>query len=92
MSENLQNDEEKRKFLMDILLKFEFVLPKGNKFFQQNASYLLPLLFPNKKPKQVIINDTKLEEIRRTNEWKIEYQLPFKPPSLWKMLFLKLRK
>eukprot|EP01091_Cochliopodium_minus_P008761 TRINITY_DN2038_c0_g2_i1.p1 TRINITY_DN2038_c0_g2~~TRINITY_DN2038_c0_g2_i1.p1 ORF type:complete len:804 (-),score=252.31 TRINITY_DN2038_c0_g2_i1:749-3160(-) len=68
-------------------------------------TYIVPLLFPPSKPKRAIqsdifeVNNLKKEEkeekregISKKNfEWILSYHLPFKPSSIWKRLFLRIR-
>lgn len=55
-------------------------------------NYLVPLLFPDYKPKNMKIENQSFEEIERNFEWECDYKLNFQPSSVWKILFLKLRK
>ena len=89
-------DKKKRSFLKDLLVKYDLVIPKTkvDVFSQSTQSYLIPFLFPNKKPDKILLFDNKIDpkEIKTDQEWNIKYFLPFKPSSMWKILFLKIRK
>lgn len=96
----LGEDNEKLNFLRNILLKFDLILPiekktidrsfRGN--FLVSQTYIVPFLFPFHKPKTVMINGVKLKKIEKRQEWKVTYYFDFKPSSVWKLLFLRLRK
>ena len=85
---------ENRKFLLNILVKFNLILPKNKIIFlEDNQRYMIPFLFPETKPKKIILNGSKkIDEFERNFHWKVIYFLPFKPSSVWKMLFLRIRK
>eukprot|EP01091_Cochliopodium_minus_P007897 TRINITY_DN17790_c0_g1_i1.p1 TRINITY_DN17790_c0_g1~~TRINITY_DN17790_c0_g1_i1.p1 ORF type:complete len:383 (+),score=112.10 TRINITY_DN17790_c0_g1_i1:98-1246(+) len=90
-----KENKEKRDSLKILMIKFDLILPKLKyKHFNENPQYyLIPFLFPNKKPQRIILNgNVEPKKIKRNFEWKINYQLKFKPSSMWKMLFLKIRK
>ena len=55
-------------------------------------NYLVPLLFPDIKPRNIKIENQCFEEIEKNFEWECDYKLCFHPSSVWKILFLKLRK
>ena len=76
------------KFLVDFLVKFEFILPKTRIHFfnKDKQSYIIPFLFPENKPTEIILKSgEKLKTVERNFEWTIEYQLSFKPSSMWKV-------
>ena len=89
----MYEDNEKRKYLIDIMNELEFFLPRGNLEIQRDSKYIVPLLFPKIRPNELILsNGQDVKIINRTHQWIIRYKIPFNPPSLWKILFLKLRK
>ena len=59
MQENVIMNEkkEKKSFLLEILVKFDFLLLKGRQKFEEGKEakkkqqYLVPLLFPKNKPR-----------------------------------------
>ena len=88
---------EKKRFLIDLLVKYDLILSKRkiervdlNKNIEKDFFYLIPFLFPEKKPPKKFIEN--FEKQKRNEEWEIKYFLPFKPSSMWKILFLKIRK
>lgn len=84
-------------YLKAFLSEFDFVLPKGKMHFEKGKMiekiqyYLVPLLFPYKKPSKIVLFNGKISNFKRNHQWNIKYLLPFKPSSIWKILFLKLR-
>ena len=83
-------DKVKKRFLKNLLIKFDLILPKKKvEFLKNNQLYLVPFLFPNEKPNRTILlkGSTRIEDFTRNFEWKIEYHLPFKPTSMWKVCF-----
>jgi hypothetical protein len=65
-------------FLTSFLCDFDFILPKGklnfeeNKMIEKKQYYLVPLLFPYKKPKDISLSNGKLFEFKRDHEWIIQ--------------------
>ena len=91
------NNIEKKRFLIDLLVKYDLILPKRkiekidlNKFIEFDYFYLVPFLFPEEKPSPIYFE--RFHQQKRNEEWEIKYFLPFKPSSMWKILFLKIRK
>lgn len=68
-------------FLTSFLCDFDFILPKGklnfepNKIIEKKQYYLVPLLFPYKKPKDITLCNGKIYEFKRDHEWTIQYIL-----------------
>eukprot|EP01091_Cochliopodium_minus_P008760 TRINITY_DN2038_c0_g1_i1.p1 TRINITY_DN2038_c0_g1~~TRINITY_DN2038_c0_g1_i1.p1 ORF type:complete len:1330 (-),score=374.41 TRINITY_DN2038_c0_g1_i1:37-3537(-) len=89
---------KKMNFMIKILINLDLVFPKQRiergeeKNENPKQTYSIPLLFPSLRPKQLIRGKLKMKEITKKKEWKIKYNLPFKPSSMWKMLFLRIRK
>ena len=86
---------KKRKFLMDLLVKYDLIVPKGKVvLIDSDKYYLIPFLFSEEKPIKIFLENgqTIMDDINRNEEWKIKYFLPFKTSSMWKVLFLKIRK
>ena len=84
-------DQKKHNYLIDLLVKYSFVLPKGrgkftnDRFANLKQNYLVPLLFPVNKPHQIILQgNIKIEQVVSKHEWTVQYELPFKPSSMWK--------
>ena len=85
--------KENVKFVLTLLSQFNFVIPKKKqsftqygKYFETKREYIVPLFFPEKPPLMMEILD-----VQFCNEWKITYYLPFKPSSIWKLLFMRIR-
>ena len=50
-----------------------------DKFDIQKQQYIIPFLFPHKKPYQIQVEDgVNIEEINRNYEWVINYEFNFK--------------
>lgn len=102
---NCQSDLKKKDFMVEILVKFDFLLLKGRQKFDKNKytvskrDYLIPLLFPKCKPFPLLLSNPHLlvenqkdsSLLQKSEQWKMLYYLPFKPSALWKMLFIRLR-
>ena len=92
-------ERPKRQFIIDLLIKFEFFLPKekqsfsNDKHVNKKQQYIVPLLFPVTKPPFVRLFGGKvaLSRLIRENVWNVQYELPFKPSSIWKMLNVRIR-
>lgn len=84
-----------KNFLFDLLLSFEMVFPKGKINYNQNSSFkqtfIVPLLFPPSRPKQILNLELFNNNLQKNFEWILVYHLPFKPSSIWKRLFLRIR-
>jgi hypothetical protein len=82
---------QKISFVKNILLNFNFLLPKKREFSIENLlekqEFIVPLLFANLPP----LNLQKYKQKKRNFEWKINYQLSFEPSSIFKTVFLRLR-
>ena len=105
LGEEFKNDSKKKEFVVEILVKFDFLLLKGRQKFDVNdkyavsqREYLIPLLFPKHIPRLILRNDQNENEngklstqIEKKNNVVNKYYLPFKPSALWKMLFIRLR-
>ena len=96
--EKMQNYLEKMKIMKRILSSFDLVFPKKKIQLgesEKESSYSVPFLFPFFKPDyyhNIVLHGKKcLNEIKKKNEWKVKYYFKFKPSSIWKILFLKIR-
>ena len=90
-------DPKKRKFLIQLLIDYDLILPdkidRGEtKESYENQSYLVPFLFPDAHPKKIILCGKIVEDVKTQQEWIISYSLIFKPFAMWKFLFLRVRK
>ena len=92
---------KKKCFVEEIMIRFDFILLEGrhyvDRYSVRNQNYFVPLLFPNNKPQQFLLEDKNGNQIeyfqlKLKREWSMEYYLPFKHSSFWKILFVKLRK
>lgn len=76
INEILGNDYtniEKRKFLVDLLVRYDLILSKKRvQFFDKKQYYLIPFLFPEVKPSKMFLENGKysIEELERNEEWK----------------------
>ena len=98
-------DEKKRELIVQILIKFDFILKrdtrkeKTKQKEKTTKKYLVPIFFPNEKPKSIVLfnpenqleNGKEISLITKKIEWNINYYLPFKPSALWKIFFITLR-
>jgi hypothetical protein len=104
LGENFSGDLDKKDFLVEILVKFDFLLLRGrrsfdlkDKYASSKRQYLIPLLFPKHKPSISISenNDDEIlkgsSEIKKINEWKYYYFLPVKTKKK-NFLFLNQKK
>jgi hypothetical protein len=93
--EKMQNYIEKMKIMKRILSSFDLIFPKKRIRIgesEKEGSYSVPFLFPFNKPDFIILHGRILKnEVKRKNEWKINYYFFFKPSSMWKLLFLRIR-
>ena len=89
-----ESEEYLRKieFLKKILGNFDLILPKERIERDQDKNnvpkqkYLVPFLFPFKKPKEIVLKGgLRLRELKIRREWNVQYFFPFKPSSMWKM-------
>eukprot|EP01091_Cochliopodium_minus_P002654 TRINITY_DN12503_c0_g1_i1.p1 TRINITY_DN12503_c0_g1~~TRINITY_DN12503_c0_g1_i1.p1 ORF type:complete len:650 (+),score=189.93 TRINITY_DN12503_c0_g1_i1:590-2539(+) len=98
------NDEKNKFSLMleykeafqKILIILNILIPKIEileKSLEEDHSnrYLISLLFPFEKPKELILSGNLRAKDIKMEEWKMKYSLPFKPCTMWKPLFIKLR-
>ena len=98
---------EKKLFLMNLLSQINLISPtkrlnqiiKGKTILHQRI-FILPLLFSSQKSSSFsssLNNATigyslkDLDDIVFENEWIVDYFLPFKPSTVWKLLFTKIR-
>ena len=87
----LEDKTNTKEFLFNLLSKFDLVLPMGkskfvgDRFALRNQTYIIPFLFPLTKPSNIP------QPERKRCRWRVQYLLPFKPSSLWKLLFLRIR-
>ena len=94
---NTEIDVNDSKFLSNLLARYDFFLPtqkmnylKTGNSLTTKQKYIIPLLFPRRKPSTLISrNDKEIEKIKYFNEWIVNYFLPFEPSSLWRTLFLR---
>ena len=94
---NTEIDVNDSKFLSNLLARYDFFLPtqkmnylKTGNSLTTKQKYIIPLLFPRRKPSTLISrNDKEIEKMKYFNEWIVNYFLPFEPSSLWRTLFLR---
>ena len=94
---NTEIDVNDSKFLSNLLARYDFFLPtqkmnylKSGNSLTTKQKYIIPLLFPRRKPSTLISrNDKEIEKMKYFNEWIVNYFLPFEPSSLWRTLFLR---
>ena len=94
-----ENLKERKNFILAFLTRFDLILPKdrvkyqGGVYLSSSQTFLVPFLFPQKKPKSFVLkNNYNVSNIKRNHHWIIEYDLPYKPSSMFKTLFLRIRK
>ena len=93
-----ENYTKKINFMIKILINLDLVFPKQRiergeeKNENPRQTYSIPLLFPSNKPNKIMKAKNNMKQIVKKKEWKVIYNLPFKPSSVWKMLFLRVRK
>ena len=76
------------------------------RIIRRERTFVVPLLFPSFKPsssslRSIIKNLSKKNENQEKfkaeewksfeNEWIVDYYLPFKPSTVWKLLFMRIR-
>ena len=91
--------EEIKNFIVNLLAQYDLIIPKkkqnlikyGDQFIKKRV-FIVPLLFPFLKPTDLKFNSTPLSKMKFSNFWEIVYFFPFKPSSLWKMIFLRIRR
>ena len=95
--------DEAVDFVRSLLMKFDLIMPleKVSSGAEGKVKYLVPLLFENEKRDAIpLIHNEKLyEEYQLANETspkrpfiiETTYKLPFKPPAIFKRVFLRLR-
>eukprot|EP01091_Cochliopodium_minus_P011605 TRINITY_DN3333_c0_g1_i1.p1 TRINITY_DN3333_c0_g1~~TRINITY_DN3333_c0_g1_i1.p1 ORF type:complete len:825 (-),score=271.19 TRINITY_DN3333_c0_g1_i1:1543-4017(-) len=98
LSDIMDTGSKRKPFMAEVLVKFDFILLKGKKNFRKKE-FLVPLLFPDRKPKQIFLTNPSSEEdgkdskvVAKKNDIKLKYYLPFKPSAIWKLFFASLRK
>ena len=85
------NKIEKKEFMIDLLIKFDLIIPKqkqriivDGRDLKSNQNYLIPFLYPTNKPNNIKLFNSKIkiDEIKTKYETIIEYDLPFKLSSI----------
>eukprot|EP01091_Cochliopodium_minus_P005672 TRINITY_DN15574_c0_g1_i1.p1 TRINITY_DN15574_c0_g1~~TRINITY_DN15574_c0_g1_i1.p1 ORF type:complete len:351 (-),score=92.82 TRINITY_DN15574_c0_g1_i1:129-1037(-) len=71
---------------LEIITKIQFIEKNHPK-----EKYLIPLLFPLKKPAHLKIRGIKYERIERKKERTLQYTFPFKISSVFKRMILRIR-
>lgn len=88
-------DKSFKSYAEKILLQFGYVSPKEkSQVFDHNIvnSYIVPFLFPDSKIMNIYTKDNqKIDKLNFNQHWEAVYQLKFKPSSMWKVLFVKIR-
>ena len=90
LGSNFRQDMKKKDFMIEILVKFDFLLLKGRTKFSgdrhiiENREYLIPLLFPKNKPDSIFINDSSNQ---KTNISQKTLSSQIFKKNQWEMLY-----
>ena len=92
-------DREKKKFLLDLLIRYQLILPIQKNTKDDSALFLIPFLYPKNKPSSFLslqnLHENYFLSFSSSNPFtfqlKIKFFLPYPPSSMWKHLYLPFR-
>ena len=92
LTEELFQDTEKKKFFVQFFEKLGIIFPKKNEGYTQK--YFLPFLFPEHASRTTLMKNEKkkIDQLKTDHQWEIKYFFPFTTLSIWKLVFLLIRK